>query len=253
MAGRIQTPGESVLARAMRMLRAFDADHDRLTVAELAQRAGLPLSTAHRMATDLAEQGALSRTPDGRYTIGTALWELGELAPVSLRLRNLAMPHLMSLYDATGENVHLAVLDGYETLYLERITGPRAIRLLSRVGGRHPLHTTGVGKALLTTRDDTWFAGYAAVELERDTTFSITSHEHLLADIEAARERGYAVTRQEMTLGNVSIAAALPPIEGLPPAAVGVVTHLERVDEDTLAPQVVRTAQVIADTIRSAR
>jgi DNA-binding IclR family transcriptional regulator len=253
MAGRIQTPGESLLARAMRMLRAFDADHDQLTVAELAQRAGLPLSTAHRLAGDLVAQGALGRSADGRFTIGIALWELGELAPVSLRLRNLAMPHLMSLYDATGENVHLAVLAGYETLYLERITGPRAIRLLSRVGGRHPLHTTGVGKALLTTRDDAWLADYAGIELERDTTFSITGHEELRADIEASRQRGYAVTRQEMTLGNVSIAAALPPVDGLPPAAVGVVTHLDRVDEDALAPQVIRTAQVIADALRSAR
>ncbi|WP_167044684.1 IclR family transcriptional regulator [Salinibacterium sp. ZJ454] len=245
MAGGIGTPGDSVLGRAGRMLRAFGEDDGPLTLSELAARSRLPLPTAHRIAAELTQQGFLDRA-DGRFSIGTGLWELGQLAPVSLRLRHAAMPHLMRLYDATGENVHLAVLDGFEALYLERITGPRAVRLLSRVGGRHPLHTTGVGKALLTTRDDAWFSAYAAVPLERDTTFSITSHERLRADIRAARERGYAITRQEMTLGNVSIAAAVPDVAGLPPAAIGVVTHLERADEERLSPLIVATARDIA-------
>ncbi|MET1043128.1 MAG: IclR family transcriptional regulator [Microbacteriaceae bacterium] len=250
MAGGIGTPGDSVLGRAGRMLRAFGEDDDPLTLSDLAARSQLPLPTAHRIAAELTQLRLLDRAPDGRFSIGTGMWELGQLAPVSLRLRHAAMPHLMRLYDATGENVHLAVLDGYEALYLERITGPRAIKLLSRVGGRHPLHTTGVGKALLTTRDDAWFSAYAAEPLERDTTFSITSPERLRADILAARERGYAITRQEMTLGNVSIAAALPDVVGLPPAAIGVVTHLDRADEQRLARLIVATARDIAAELR---
>jgi DNA-binding IclR family transcriptional regulator len=78
---------ESVLERAARILRAFTADDDTLTAKQLAQRAGLPRSTAHRMAVDLVALKLLDRMPDGAFTIGTGLWEFGEIAPVSMRLR----------------------------------------------------------------------------------------------------------------------------------------------------------------------
>ena len=103
---------EGVLERAARMLRAFSADDESLTAAELAQRAGLPRSTAHRLAIELVTLRLLDRLPDGAFTIGTGLWELGELAPVSMRLRERALPHVLRLYEASGENVHIAVLSG---------------------------------------------------------------------------------------------------------------------------------------------
>ena len=148
---------------------------------------------------------------------------------------------MLRLYEATGENVHLAVLDAPtpETptaLYVGRLTGPRSIPTLSRMGGRHPLHTTGVGKALLAARDELWLERYFAQPLERETTHSITSEQELRDDLDRARARGYATTHEEMTLGNVSVAAALGPVDGLPPVALGVVVHLDRADERRLGP-----------------
>lgn len=245
MAGRTNTPGESVLVRATRLLRAFDEDGPELDLAELTARSGLPRSTVHRLTAELVELGMLDRTPSG-YTVGTGLWEIGELSPVSLRLRERALPHLLELYAATGENVHLAMLAGTEALYVARLTGPGSVPTLSRMGGRLPLHTTGVGKALLAGRDEEWLAGYFALPRERETLHSVTGEGELRDEIARARASGYATTRQEMTLGNVSIAAALPPLAGLPPAAVGVVTHLGRADEGRLAPLVMRTAADIA-------
>jgi DNA-binding IclR family transcriptional regulator len=110
------------------------------------------------------------------------------------------------------------------------------------MGGRLPLHTTGVGRAMLATRDEGWLAEYFRTPRERETIHSITEEGPLRAEISRARELGYAVTRQEMTLGNISIAAALPVVDGLPLAAVGVVSHLTRGDVARIAPLVVRTA-----------
>lgn len=238
---RTGDPGDSVLSRASRMLSAFTEDEPELDLARLSARSGLPRSTAHRLAAELVALGMLDRTPGG-YTVGTRLWEIGELSPVSLRLRERALPHLLTLYEATGENVHLAMLAGHEALYVARLTGTGSIPTLSRMGGRLPLHTTGVGKAILATMDESWLASYFAVPRQKETLHSVTEEGALRAELATARELGYASTRQEMTLGNVSFAAALPAIEGLPPAAVGVVTHLARGDSSRLAPLVVRAA-----------
>jgi DNA-binding IclR family transcriptional regulator len=242
----------SVLARAALILHAFTEDYPDLDLAELTRRCGLPRSTTHRLAAELIELRLLSRSPRGRYTIGTGLWELGELSPLSMRLRETALPHLARLYETTGENVHLAILDGVDTLYVERITGHRSVPLLSRMGGRAPLHVTGVGRAILATRDEGWLADYFTAPLERETTFSIVDEQALRADITATRDRGYAITRQEMTLGNSSIAAALPTIPELPQIAIGVVTHLKDADEGRLAPLVMRSAHELGEALRQA-
>ncbi|MDX2376386.1 IclR family transcriptional regulator [Microbacterium sp. LRZ72] len=244
-----------ILARAMRVLSCFTDDEPALTAAQVAERSGLASSTLHRLLGQLMEHGLLARAPAHRYTVGVRLWELGELSPLALRLRETALPHMSRLYEATGENVHLAVLDAPRperaaALYVGRVSGQASYPTLSRMGGRHPLHTTGVGKALLSTRDEAWLADYFSVPLERETTHSITTEAGLRADLARARARGYAVTREEMTLGNLSVAAPLGRIGGLPPTAMGIVVRLEGADERRLGALVTQAA---ADLTRSLR
>ena len=244
-------PGASVLGRAIGLLRAIGEDDDTVTLAELGRRTGLPRSTVHRLVGELLALGMLDRAPDAAVTLGARLWELGELSPLSLRLRERALPHLQTLYEATGENVHLAVISGVEALYVARVTGTASIPTVTRMGGRLPLHTTGVGKALLAEQSEPWLSDFFRTPLSRETAFSILDEPRLRSELEQIRRRGYATTRQEMTLGNVSIAAALPPLDGLPRAAVGVVTHLGRGNEGRIAPLVVRTAAAIGESLSS--
>lgn len=251
------TAGVGVLTRAMSVLQCFTDDDPSLAATQLAERTGLATSTLHRLLAQLTDFGLLTRTPGHRYTIGSRLWELGELSPLSLRLRETALPHMLRLYEATGENVHLAVLDGHtpetaSALYVGRLTGQASIPTLSRMGGRHPLHTTGVGKAILATRDDAWLERYFTVPLERETTHSITNEPELRAELARTRSRGFATTREEMTLGNVSVAAPVGRVEGLPPAAVGIVVHLARADERVLAPLVMQAAKELTRSLKSA-
>ncbi|MEZ3161584.1 IclR family transcriptional regulator [Microbacterium sp. BWT-B31] len=247
--------GEGVLTRAMRVLECFTDDDPALSATQIGELTGLPSSTLHRLLSQLTAFGLLTRTPGHRYTIGSKLWELGELSPLSLRLRETALPHMSRLYEATRENVHLAVLDAptpetATALFVGRVTGQGAIPTLSRIGGRHPLHTTGVGKALLATRDEAWLERYFAVPLERETTRSITSAEELRADIARSRSRGYATTREEMTLGNMSVAAPLARVEGLPPIAIGVVVRLDIADERRLSGLVLQSAKDLRAALR---
>ncbi|QAY59310.1 IclR family transcriptional regulator [Microbacterium protaetiae] len=249
-------PDDGMLARIMRVLSCFSDDEPAVGAGQIAARTGIPVSTVHRLLADLVAEGLLSRAPGRSYTIGARLWELGELSPLSLRLRETALPHMARLYEATGENVHLAVLDGPSpeasvALFVGRVTGSGSIPTLSRMGGRQPLHTTGVGKALLSTRDQAWLGRYFTMPLQRETTHSILDEERLRGELRRAQARGYATTREEMTLGNVSVAAPVAHVQGLPPVAIGVVVHLDRADERRLAPLVVQAARDLHHDLRT--
>lgn len=244
-----------ILDRALLVLGSFTEDDAELTAAELAERTGIALSTLHRLIATLIERGLLVRTSQHRYAVGPRLWEIGGLSPLALRLRDRAIPFLVRLYEATGENVHLAVLDGADpeqavALYVDRVTGRHSIPTVSRAGWRGPLHATGVGKALLAERDDEWLARYFAVPRERETMHTVTDEGMLRAEFAPTRGRGYSIAREEMTLGNVSVAAALPHVVGLPPIAVGLVVHLDRADERRLGALVVQSAREIHAAIR---
>jgi DNA-binding IclR family transcriptional regulator len=194
MAGRTGEPGASLLERATRLLRALPADGSGATLRELATGSGLPASTAHRIAAELVRLGQLDLV-DGRYSAGTALWELGERAPVVRRLREAANPELNELYDRTGENAHLAVLvpsehAGGEVLYLARASGSRAIPMLARVGVRHPLHATGVGRAILAALPDAVATPLLRGPFAQLTPFTITDPRRLRAELAATQSRG---------------------------------------------------------------
>src|SRR5690242_10047416 len=135
----------SVTSRALDLLGAFGPEHRSLTLSALARRAAMPLATAHRLVGELHRWGALERRADGEYVIGRRLWDLGLLAPVQSGLRQAASPFLHDLYGATLATVHLAVRDGCEALYVDRLAGHVSVPVVSKIGSRLPLHATGVG------------------------------------------------------------------------------------------------------------
>ena len=123
--------------------------------------------------------------------------------------------------------------------------GQTGIPTLSEVGQRHPLHATGVGRAILLTRDPAWLDEYLREPLEAETRHTITDAAKLREVIAAEAVKGWAVTRQEMTLGNISIAMPLRERPGLPPAAIGIVAHASSADEVRLLPLLRRAAAAI--------
>ncbi len=195
----------SVTSRALALLGAFDAGHASLTLRQLAQRADLPMATAHRLLGELVSWGALVRTASGSYEVGQRIWELGLLAPVPSGLRQLAAPFLQDVYKATAATVHFAVREETKALYLDRISGNDSIPVVSRVGGRLPLHTTGVGKVLLAYAPED-VQSYVLSHLTRMTRYSITDPRVLEEELRAVRRDGYAHTKEEMSLGACSLA-----------------------------------------------
>ncbi|MFE7718547.1 IclR family transcriptional regulator [Nocardia rhizosphaerihabitans] len=221
MAGNSTRQGLSVTSRALAILAAFDQRHRRLTLTELAARAELPVPTAHRLVGELVTWGALSRTESGNYVIGRRLWDIGLLAPVQSGLRQIASPYLHDLYGATLATVHLAVRDGIQVLYLDRLSGHASVPVVSTIGSRLPLHATGVGKVLLA-HSPAEIRSAVLADLPRITRYTVSQPGALSRQLERVREDDYATTVEEMSLGACSVAVPIR-AGGQVVAALGVV------------------------------
>lgn len=244
MAGNSASPGVSVTSRVLALLGAFDGEHRRMTLSQLAQRAGQPLPTAHRLVAELVAWGALVRQPSGDYVIGRRLWDLGLLAPVQSGLRELASPFLQDLYGATLATVHLAIREGDKALYLERVSGHASVPVVSQVGSRLPLHATGVGKVLLAHAPDEVQARVLA-NLTRVTPYTITQPERLREQLRVTRREGFAVTNEEMSLGACSVAVPIRVQDGTVAAALGIVVARLSGDRPSVLPALQVAAQGI--------
>ncbi len=223
MAGRSE-PGASLVDRTFGVLAAFDDDHRRLKLVEIAARAGLPQPTALRIVRQLVHVGALARDDDGRYVVGRRLWDIGLLAPVETDLRAVASPFLHDLHAATRATVHLAVRDEDSVLYLDRLAGRASVPVVSRVGSRLPLHATGVGKVLLAHAPEEVRARVYS-DLRRLTPYTVVSPKALDEQLVHVRRDGWATTSEEMTLGACSVAVPILGATRAEPvvAALGVV------------------------------
>ncbi|MGH9021922.1 MAG: IclR family transcriptional regulator, partial [Acidimicrobiia bacterium] len=128
----------SSVRNAARVLTSFSLRDRELGVSELARRLGVGKSTAHRLAVTLATEGLLEQNrANGKYRLGLRMYDLGSLVSVQMDLHEAAADRLQDLRNLTGETVQLAVLDGREVVYVERLESSHTIRLWGRVGHRN--------------------------------------------------------------------------------------------------------------------
>ncbi|MEU9449673.1 IclR family transcriptional regulator [Streptomyces sp. NPDC048277] len=232
--------------RLLAVLAAFDHGHPALSLTDISRRAGLSLSTAHRLVGALTAWGALERDTDGLYHVGLRLWELAALAPRGLALRQVALPYLEDLYEATHENVQLAVRDGSEVVYIEWLSGRSAVGVHIRVGARWPLHATGVGLALLAHETPVFQQDYCAGPLSSFTPYTITDPARLRRSLAEVRRTGVAVSSRQVTDDALSVAAPVRGATGQVAAAVSVVVPQADAQVPTLVPAVRLAARGIS-------
>ena len=243
-------PPKSVLGRALTLLTAFRPGDAELTLAELARRTGLPKTTAHRMLAELAEWNVVERTPHG-IRLGMRLFELGQLAPLQRGLREAAAPFLSDLFEATHETVHLAVPDGLDVVYVQKLPGRHGPRISSRIGGRMPVYCTGVGKAMLAFAPPERVAAVVAAGLARRTPRTVVAPGLLAEELARIRERGVAEEHEESTVGIACVAA--PVRDGGPHAvaAISITGWANRLDTARLAPAVRTAALGLSRALRA--
>lgn len=250
MAGKGSDPDRSVLGRAFAILDSFSERCPEQSLGTIVRATGLAPATAHRLLAEMVAWGALERHARGRYRIGLRLWQLGALAPRGRHLRDVALPYLEDLYEATHQVVHLVVRDGDEALYVEKLSARPQVGVVSQVGGRLPLHSTGPGKVLLAFSPPEVIERVLGTPLKHVTPVTIVDPRRLrdvLADI---RRTGYSITRDEMTVGASSVAAPVFVRPGEIAAAISVVVPSRTENLAPLIPAVRAAAFGISRALR---
>lgn len=185
--------GESVLHKHLRVLGAFEAAVPFLTLTEIADRAGLAPSTAHRIVAELEGEGLLERLPDRTYRLGVRLWELACRTPGALGLREIARPHLQAVHARVRQHAQLAVLSGTEALFLDRLSARNAVVNATLIGGRTPLHASSSGLVLLAHSGQSVVDEVLAAPLRRYTAHTIATERDLHTRLRRVRADGWAV------------------------------------------------------------
>ncbi|MFI0449947.1 IclR family transcriptional regulator [Actinomadura sp. 6N118] len=243
----------SVTSRVLSILAAFSPERPALTLSAISHQTGLPAPTVHRLLGELTQWGAVERDEHGMYRIGLRLWEVAALAPRGFGLREAAMPYLEDLYEATHQNVQLAVLDGLEVVYVERIAGRDAVHVFTRVGGRWPAHATGVGLALLAHADTELQERAIGGPLRRYTANTIVSGTELRRTLAEVRRTGVAISDGQVETIALSVAAPVFGPADKVEAAVSVVVPSHGYDWRVLVPAVRAAARGISRSLGSPR
>lgn len=204
MAGGNRVPGSTVTSKVLAIMEVFETSRRALSLTEISEASGVPLSTTHRLVNELIEWGMLSRGSTGGVQLGLRLWAIAQNA--GRQLRDTARPFVQDLFSLTGETSQLAVRDGNMALYIDRVYGSKRVPRASRVGGRLPLHATAVGKVILAYSEDWVTDAYLSQPLAPVTGHTHVNPGRLRTELAQVKAQGYAATQEEVILGACSIA-----------------------------------------------
>jgi DNA-binding IclR family transcriptional regulator len=212
-------PG-SMVDRAFLVLGAF-GQRSVLGVSDVTANTGLPKSTVHRLLSVLFASGFVGRVGD-RYCLSSRAFELGNQyrACRPAGLRDVAMPYMADLFTRTGQTVHLAILDGPDVLYLEKIYGHSSTKASTSVGSRRPAYATALGKALLAfAPNDRVNDVVSATTFRRLTPYTISHAAGLARTLDQVRHDGFATDFEESALGIACLAIPVVTAPNKPPMA----------------------------------
>lgn len=223
--------GSQTLVRGLEVLQAVSEGS--INLADLAHALKLTRSTTHRLAATLVEHRYLTFTPRVGYALGSKLLELGFLASRQMSLPRLARDHLEALAVATGDTVHLGVLDGPRALYLDKIPGRRRIEISSRVGERQPLRSTGLGKALILDETEARWRELYDYEDREGQRYGVDLG-LWLKRMRNYAERGYAFDLEENEDRIRCVAAPVRDVGGKIAGAISVSSAAQYMDDERM-------------------
>ncbi|WP_434212562.1 IclR family transcriptional regulator [[Pseudomonas] boreopolis] len=219
--------GAQTLLRGLDVLEALE--NGPLGLAELSLKLGLSRSTTHRLASTLVERHYLTFRQREGYNLGSKLLELGHCAGQQLHLPRIARPYLEELAQRTEDTVHLGILDGDMALYLDKVEGRRRVSVGSRIGERHPIASTGLGKALVLDLDEPrWRALFQA-----DARGKANAHQEAvwMERMRGYAREGYAFDLEENEDQIRCVAAPIRDVRGQVVAAISVASAAQYMDD----------------------
>lgn len=228
-------PGDMV-GKALRLLGLLGGHPHGIGVSELARAAGFPVSTTHRLLGSLQREGFVAADEGSRrYGLGLRLFELGQQVSHARGFAGVALPVMQQVTQLTREPTLLAVLDGQQQLYVHYVEGPQQVQITGEPGRRGPLHCTSMGKCLVAFQaTEPAERMVAELPLPRLTEHTITDRRRFAEEIQAVRQRGFAVADEEHELGIRAVGIPVRGPDGIAIAAISTAAPAYRMRLDDL-------------------
>lgn len=236
----------------MNILRLFE-DFDALSLNEILELTGSPKTTVLRMISSLQEMGFLSKRKDRKYMLGLSLLHYGQLVVQRLDYRKIALPMMYELRDKINEAVNLAIPDGEEVMYVEKVDTSQMVRVYVQVGRRAPYYAGADPRILLAFMEENKLNSYLeTVKLTKIASRTITDKETLRKVLESCKQLGYSISFSELEDGAAAIAAPIYNHTGNVVAALSITGpdhRFQKHEEYGLIPLVIQTAARISEAL----
>ena len=225
-------------ARGLDVIRAFDAEHPRMTLSQVAERTGLTRAAARRFLLTLVAEGYA--VADGKaFGLAPRVLDLGYAYLSTLGVWQGALTVLTDVTRQVGESCSASVLDGAEIVYVARVAASRIMTVNLHVGSRLPAYNTSMGRMLLAHLPPLELErALSATRLEKMTPRTVTDPDQLRAILRQTAIQGWSLTSEELELGLLSLAAPLRDRSGKVVAAINVSTQINRMGPEQLKAQV---------------
>jgi DNA-binding IclR family transcriptional regulator len=250
---------ESVRAveRALDVLMCFSRKTPELSMTEIADQIGIHKSTVHRLLATLERNRFVQRDPvTGAYRLGIRLLQMAYLTLEQNDLRQIAAPFARQLNEKYQENIHLAVLDNSDMVYVHILESPQRIKLAAAIGQRLPAFATASGKAVLAFLPEDMVRRILDQGMPHYTQFTPVSPEVFLEDLGRTRTAGFAISEREYEDEINAVAAPIFDLSGQPLASIAVAGPAYRLSLEQMlqiGPQLVSAAQAITNELEVAR
>lgn len=222
------------IGKALILVDTLAAANGSLSLKELSERTGWAKSTVHGLLSALRDFRIIMQDDDGRYRLGTHLFELGNAVSRQWNIVEIAKPVLQSVCTKLNESVCIATLDGDSMLVLDSIAAYSPMRVITDIGSRLPLHATAIGKAFLAGMPpDETTKLLKRIGMASYTPHTITDVPSILAERDVILKKGYAIENGEMRVGIRAVAAPIYDINDCVKYAISVTGMFRKITDET--------------------
>ena len=238
------------LEKGLAIIEAFDDANPRLTASQAGVRCGLTRTAARRYLLTLQHLGYVAS--DGKlFWLTPRVLRLGQSYLESARLPRIVQPFLQRVTAGTHESAYVAVMDGDDIVYIARNGSNRAMNTGYVLGARVQAQVTAAGMLILSAHDSDWLEQWLAThELKAYTSYTITSKDRLRVELARVRDRGWAISEQQLELNYRGIAVPLRDRRG---DVLGSLSVTMPMGHESSEDAVARVLSVLSETAQAMR
>jgi DNA-binding IclR family transcriptional regulator len=234
--------------KALDILDCFSLEKQELGITEIAKIIGYGKSTVYAIVKTLEKNRYLKQNNENKkYSLGLKIIERAYVLLEQMDIRKITFPFLKKLSEKYKENVHLAILDRQEVVYIEKFENAPSLGIRSWVGHRTSVHSTALGKVILAFLPEEEINKIIQIiSLEKRTPNTITDPSVLKSHLSQVKKVGYAIDNEEHQVGGICIGGPIFDCTGKVIAAFSISVPIVRINKDKLGA-------IIEDIIKTSK